>query len=339
MKINFNKAPSNSDEIGGLKVNYAPAKRPFAKWRFNLVLLLFLLPFISYLAYSIYNYVIISAPGFVLLKDLKIKTPSDGIIKMIKPVGSDIVKGEVIAVLQNKLLEAKYKNYSEKLEHNSKNLKETIQNNRELLKITKNTYDSKYAEYKRLKKLREQKLITEHVLSNAVVQLNGAMLAFTNAKESLENAKLSFKEILSDELEVKELKEQLDSLVIMSPVRGIVTDDIAKEGELVQKYDELLVMDLHSKPVMEIFLNPKYAKHVKVGKKVKVVFPDNTKIDAEVSSIHVRAVKTPFGFNTSFKKVPYSIVLELKLEKRFPMRFMINYLPIKVTFYHLKPLT
>jgi hypothetical protein len=107
MKVNFNKAPNSADEIGGLKVNYAPAKRPFAKWRFNLVFFIFMFPFISYIGYIAYSYVVVSEAGFVLLKDLKIKAPTDGVIEMIKPVGADVKKGDIVAILSNHSLEEK----------------------------------------------------------------------------------------------------------------------------------------------------------------------------------------------------------------------------------------
>jgi biotin carboxyl carrier protein len=332
MKVNFNKAPNSADEIGGLKVNYAPAKRPFAKWRFNLVFFIFMFPFISYIGYIAYSYVVVSEAGFVLLKDLKIKTPTDGVIEMIKPVGADVKKGDIVAVLSNHSLEEKYKSYSKKLEFNNKSIMETIENNRVMLKIAYDFYKSRDDEYKRLQRLRDKKLVTEHVLSNALVQLESSKLAYTNAKDSLENSKMALKDALSDKLKVEELREKLNSLVIKSPSDGIVTLNAAKGGELVQKYDDLLVIDMHTKPVMEVFLNPKHAKFAELGKKVKVVFPDNTKINAEVSKIQVRAVKTPIELTGIFKKAPYSIVLELKLEKKFPKKFMINYLPIKVTF-------
>jgi len=332
MKISFNKTPESPDEIGGLKVNYAPAKRPFSKWRFNLVLLVFLLPFILYILYMVYNYVVVSEAGFVLLKVMTIKTPTDGVVKMLKPVGADVQKGEVVAILKNDFLEDKYKNYSAKLEHNNKDLKETIKNNRDMLQIAKDSYDSKNAEYKRLKKLRDKNLITEHVISNAIVQLKGALLTYTNAKENLENTKLALKETLVDELQVKELKAKLKSLVIISPSTGTVTLNSAKEGELVQEYDELLVIDLHSKPAMEVFLNPKNSRYADIGREVRVIFPDKTVINAIVSNVQMRAVKTPIELNSVLKKAPYSIVLELKLEEKIPKRFMINYLPIKVTF-------
>ncbi len=332
MKINFNKLPEYSDEIGGLKVNYAPAKRPFAKWRFNAILLLFLLPFLSYIIYFIYHYIVISEPGFVLLKDLNVKSPSDGIVKMIKPIGADISVGEVIVVLENDELKEKYKSYSKKLEFNHKNIMETIKNNRDMLEIAHDFYTSRNEEYMRLQILRDEKLVTEHIISNALVKLESAKLAYTNAKSVLENSKMALKETLQDRLDVDELKQKLKSLTIISTVNGTVAIDIAKEGELVQKYDELFVIDLHSKPEMSVFLDPKYAKYAKIGKKVTVVFPNNIKIKATVSEIQIRAVKTPAAISSVFKKSSHSIVLSLKLEKEFPKRFMINYLPITVTF-------
>jgi len=332
MKINFNKTPESSNEIGGLKVNYAPARRPLAKWRFNLVLLLFLLPFLLYLINFIYNYVVITEPGFVLLKALKVKSPSDGIVKMIKPIGADISTGEVIVVLKNDELEEKYKSYSKKLEFNNKNIMETIKNNRDMLEIALDFYRFRKEEYKGLKKLRNRKLITEHIISNALVKLESAKLAYTNAKDSLENSKMALKETLNDRLDVDELKQKLKSLTIISPVNGTIAIDIAKEGELVKKYDELFVIDLHSKPEMSVFLEPKYAKYAKIGKKVTVIFPNNVKINATVAEVQIRAVKTPVSISSVFQKSSHSIVLSLKLEKEFPKRFMINYLPIKVTF-------
>lgn len=332
MNIKFNKVPTNDDEVRGLKVNYAPARRPFAKWRFRLVLALFLLPFISYLGYVIYHYIVIVEPGFVLLKELKIKTPSDGQIVTIKETGQTVKKGETLVILKNDFLEAKYKNYLKKLEFNQKNIMETINNNRTALKIAKNAYNYRNDDYKRIKKLKKRGSVTQLDVSNALIQLESARLAYTNAKESLENSKLALKDVLADKLELYEIEEKLKSLTIIAPENGTITSNIAKEGELVQEYDELLVIDLHANPTMEVFLNPKNAQYAEVGKKVSVMFPNKTKINATVSKIQMRAIKTPLVINHIFSKTPYSIVLELKLEKPLPKRFMINYLPIKVRF-------
>jgi biotin carboxyl carrier protein len=332
MNIQFNKPPSSDDEVRGLKVNYAPARRPFAKWRFRLVLFLFLFPFISYAAYIIYHYIVIIEPGFVLLKELKIKTPANGQIVMLKETGEVVKKGDTLAILKNDFLQARYKNYLKKLEFNQKNIMETINNNRIALKIAKNSYTYRNDDYKRIKKLKEKGSVTQLDVSNALIQLESAKLAYTNAKESLENSKLALKDVLNDKLELYEIKEKLKSLTIISPENGTITSNMAREGELVKHYDELLVIDLHSNPTMEVFLKPKNAQYAEVGKKVSVIFPGKQKINAVVSKIRMRAIKTPLALNNIFHKTPYSIVLELKLEQPLPKRFMINYLPIKVRF-------
>ncbi|MEN4054053.1 HlyD family efflux transporter periplasmic adaptor subunit [Sulfurimonas sp. NWX79] len=332
MNVQFNKPPSSDDEVRGLKVNYAPARRPFAKWRFRLVLLLFLFPFVTYVAYLIYHYIVIIEPGFVLLKELKIKTPADGQVVMLKETGEVVTKGDTLAILKNDFLEAKYNNYLKKLEFNQKNIMETINNNRTALRIAKNAYNYRNEDYKRIKKLKEKGNVTQLDVSNALIQLESARLAYTNAKESLENSKLALKDVLNDKLELYEIKEKLKSLTIIAPENGTITSNVAREGELVQQYDELLVIDLHANPTMEVFLNPKNAQYAEVGKKVNVIFPNKQKINATVSKIQMRAIKTPLSLNNIFHKTPYSIVLELKLEKPLPKRFMINYLPIKVRF-------
>jgi hypothetical protein len=113
MKIKFSNPPSSPNEVNGLKVDYAPPKRPISKWRFRVVLLLFLLPFLvfgGYLAYKVlYNLFFINAPGYLITRQVTIKAPYDGTIVYIKKQGDNVRKNEIIAKIKNPIIENQYR--------------------------------------------------------------------------------------------------------------------------------------------------------------------------------------------------------------------------------------
>ena len=332
MKINFNPPPSSPDEINGLKVNYAPTQRPFSKWRFKLVLILFISPFLAYILHEAYNFIIITEPGFILLKEIKVQTPVEGQIKYIETNSHQVKKGDVLAVLENKFLYEEYKIYLKKLKINEKDTNENIKNNRTALQMAKIFYNNQLEQYEKIKIMRKKGIAKELEVSNAMVQLEAAKLAYTNAKNTLENSKLALKDIYSDKVRMKELKTKLDALVIVSPANGTIGEVLGTKGEFLSKNDVLLNIEAHNSATFRVFLDPENAKYANLGQVVTVSFPTGIKMQGVISKINMKAVKTPSALKGPFARNNFSIVLEIKLEEEVPPSLMINFLPIKVRF-------
>ena len=332
MKIQFNAPPSHPDEVNGLKVDYAPTQRPFAKWRFQFVLVLFLLPFISYAIYTVYNYIVITESGFILLKTMKIKTPTEGVVSFIEEPGTEVKKGDLLCILTNKFLEAEYTNYKNKLKFNEKNIKETIANNRMSLEIARTFYNERRIQHNKIKDLRRRGTAKELEVANSLVQLQSAQLAYTNAKNTLESSKLALKDVYLDRMKIDELKIKLDALSIKSPNNGTIGSIDVQVGELLSQYEGLMSVNIENSTTVEVFLSPEHVKYAKIGQELTLIFPSDFTIPAKVSKINIRAVKTPTGLRGSFLRNYFSIALEVTPQEEIPAKYLINYLPIKARF-------
>ena len=333
MKIKFSRPPLSPNEVSGLKVNYEPPKRPISKWRFRAVLILFLLPFLVfgvYLIYKItYNLLFINAPGYLIINQITIKSPYDGKVVYIKKQGDKIYKNEIIAKIENTLIENQYK----ELLKNLKQIKSSdrSKNNTKLVEIAKKLYENRLKTYQKIVDLKQQGAATTDEVTNALSQLNSAEISYLQAKSSLESSK-NVSIPIADNMRLNELESILKTLTIRSPENATIALNLVKEGELVSKNEDLMVLQNNNNLIIEAFLGPNKIKHVFLGKKTKVIFPNGKSIQAEVIGLKLQTQKTPPILVSPFTKEDLSVVVELKRISVIPKNLMINYMPVKVIF-------
>ncbi|MGC9258099.1 HlyD family secretion protein [Desulfurella sp.] len=333
MKIKFNSPPSSPNEVSGLKVNYAPPKRPISKWRFRVVLILFLLPFLVfgvYLIYKItYNLLFINAPGYLIINQITIKAPYDGKVVYIKKQGDKIYKNEIIAKIENTLIENQYKELLKNLKQIQ--LTDSYKNNTKLVEIAKKMYENRLKTYQKIVDLKQQGAATTDEVTNALSQLNSAEISYLQAKSSLESSK-NISIPIADNMRLNELESILKTLTIRSPENATIALNLVKEGEVVSKNEDLMVLQNNNDLIIEAFLGPNKIKHVFLGKKTKVIFPNGKSIQAEVIGLKLQTQKTPPILVSPFTKEDLSVVVELKPISVIPKNLMINYMPVKVIF-------
>ncbi len=105
MKIQF-KQPPTAFETNGLAVQYAPSKRDLPSWRWRVLVILVLAPLLVFLARVIYRSIFVTMPGFVTIDHTVIKTPLAGRLVQSVHVGENVRAGDVIAQLQNQVLDS-----------------------------------------------------------------------------------------------------------------------------------------------------------------------------------------------------------------------------------------
>ncbi|AHF97738.1 hypothetical protein DESACE_01700 [Desulfurella acetivorans A63] len=331
MKIKFSRPPSSPNEVSGLKVNYEPPKRPISKWRFRAVLILFLLPFLVfgvYLIYKItYNLLFINAPGYLIFNQITIKAPYDGKVVYIRKPGDNVKKNEIILKIKNPLVENQYRELFKSLKQIKSSA--SIKVNPEVLKIYKEVYESRLKTYKEILNLQQKNAATSYEVANAQDALHSAEIAYLQAKQSLESNK---NVPVAEDMKLNELESILQSLTIKAPENATIALDLVKEGELVNKNEDLMVLQNNNNVIIEAFLEPNKVKHAFLGKKTKVVFPNGKSIKAEIIGLKLQTQKTPPILVSPFAKENLSVVVELRPINAIPKNLMINYMPIKVVF-------
>jgi len=338
MKIKFDKNPTSPNEINNLKVNYGPSKRPISKWRFRIVLLIFLSPFLLFALYvaknTIFSLIYVNAPGYVILSQTTIKAPYDGKVIYTKPQGSNVAKNEIIAILSNQLVENEYKELLKGINELKENSNPQVQGDKYLINTAKSLYEYRLKVYKEIYHLREIGAATQAEVANALSQLESASIAYKQYENNLKTKKNPNIPI-SDELELSKTKSILQSLTIRSPQNATVASVITKEGELVNKNDDIMVLQDNHSPKIIAFFRPKDGSYLIVGRKAKVVFPSGQFLYANITSIKMQTQRLPSDLTTPFKDEKLSLVVELEPINKIPNNLKVNYLPVKVI---LKPL-
>ncbi len=92
MKVKFDKPAAQPELDDGVKVEYAPAKRPFPVLRWYLILLIVASPIIYFIGTILTDKVSIRASGFVSLDLVQIRSPQEGRVTAFNIAVRDMVK-------------------------------------------------------------------------------------------------------------------------------------------------------------------------------------------------------------------------------------------------------
>lgn len=119
MKVVFkHEKQINPQAEGGLKVNYAGAKRAAFKLRWNLLLLLILSPIIIFFIYLFNEEVLINADGILTSEPITIYAREDGLIEKIYYLpGEKIPAGQDLFVMSSPIIDAEVTFLTEKLDY------------------------------------------------------------------------------------------------------------------------------------------------------------------------------------------------------------------------------
>ncbi|MGB9755766.1 MAG: HlyD family secretion protein, partial [Desulfurella sp.] len=265
----------------------------------------------------------------LIINQITIKAPYDGKVVYIKKQGDKIYKNEIIAKIENTLIENQYKELLKNLKQIQ--LTDSYKNNTKLVEIAKKMYENRLKTYQKIVDLKQQGAATTDEVTNALSQLNSAEISYLQAKSSLESSK-NISIPIADNMRLNELESILKTLTIRSPENATIALNLVKEGEVVSKNEDLMVLQNNNDLIIEAFLGPNKIKHVFLGKKTKVIFPNGKSIQAEVIGLKLQTQKTPPILVSPFTKEDLSVVVELKPISVIPKNLMINYMPVKVIF-------
>jgi hypothetical protein len=98
-----------AEEISGLKVPHAPAKRKPLRWRWYLILTVVSAPLIYFALSGAYQLAVISAPGNLMLKQYELRSASPSYVERIRvQVADEIAQGFELVDLADPGLEQKH---------------------------------------------------------------------------------------------------------------------------------------------------------------------------------------------------------------------------------------
>ncbi len=183
-------------------------------------------------------------------KKVPIYSKVDGIIaKIVKDEGSFVKKGEILALIDDKDIKNSYVQAKLSVRQAEINLKDA--------EIKK---DDEEANFKRSKRLYEEKIISEKDFSTAKLNYRSAELSYERAKQQLDIEKEKF----------KALELQLSYTKIRSPIDGWVTSRKIDQGMRVNPGTELYTVEDFDPLLARVYVPEKDIIKLKVGMDVDV---------------------------------------------------------------------
>ncbi len=183
-------------------------------------------------------------------KMVPIYSKVDGIIaKIVRDEGSFVKKGEILALIDDKDIRNSYEQAKLSVRQAEINLKDA--------EIKR---DDEEANFKRSKRLYQEKIISEKDFSTAKLNYRSAQLSYERAKQQLDIEKEKF----------KALELQLSYTKIRSPIVGWVTSRKIDQGMRVNPGTELYTVEDFDPLLARVYVPEKDIIKLKVGMDVDV---------------------------------------------------------------------
>lgn len=338
-----------AEEISGLKVPYAPAKRKPLRWRWYLILAVVSAPLVYFGLSGAYSLAVISAPANLMLKQYELRSASTGYVKRMEvQVGDEVAQGSALVELSDPGLEEKRMRLSAELAslrrssatgHNG-SLAEILQ---EQLRLTEEVLRDRERSLRTLRGLFEAGAATLAEVSEGKGRVIQARADLNRAQADLvseleRQAPKTDVQFLNAQDRVKTelglLEYQRGQLRHKSAYAGRVIDVYVSEGEFVAAGVPLLLIGAFEEPVIMAYLEPKYASSIHIGSTATVSFSGGADLKARVTRRPGLTKRLPAELVSTFGVRPMSVMLTLAPESRWPEGQLVHGLPLNVRFHY-----
>ena len=319
----------------GEKINYGPAKRPFAKLRFRIVLAIFLAPFVFYAFYISYSYIVAIEPGLIKINEQQIDSKIEGIVTEVIRENSMVRSGDVVVKIINKNLVDQYNYYSNSINRLENRISNLLSNQIEKIMIAKELYEYKDNIYRKILQLRAKYAATQYEVLDKLAKMKEAKDDWEYEKGVKNNTEILRlrEDIEFKKGELQKLDYQISQQNIKSPSNGTIIKEYVKVGQLINPHQKVATLQLNNKLKILTFLKPNNVKYAEIGQRVTIIFPnDILKIYGTVSDIKTETISIPNGLKSLFAKNSFAIILEIKPDTKIPKKFRINNLPLSIQF-------
>lgn len=338
MKIQF-KQPPTAFETNGLAVQYAPSKRDLPSWRWRVLVILVLAPLLVFLARVVYRSIFVTMPGFVTIDHTVIKTPLAGRLVQSVHVGENVRAGDVIAQLQNEVLDSQLDALTTALAAARQRATATRDTDAHAARVAALRASAlpllrlRQQQYDNVRYLVDMRAATQRELDEAQVQLlqtRRDIAASTAANAQPLAAESPETEILVER--ISEAKAKAAALRLIAPRDGVVTQVFAKPGEWLIESTEIADVRAHDSPRVEVYVEPSWANQAKVGHSATINFLDGYSHRAKVAEVKMTAQRLPPDRANPLVVRHHSIIAMLEPVTPLPTRYRINILPVNVEF-------
>lgn len=253
-----------------------------------------------------------SGNGRIETTQVDITSKLSGRLINVKVEEGDIVqKGELLAKLDTKELDAK-------LHEANANLEQAKQNKKYALAIVnqrESELDLANKNYERSSILFKKKSIPLVELQKDETILNTAKAALTAAKSQVVSAGATIK---AAQARIETIKVNIEESNLYSPVKGRVLYKLVQNGEMVTTGSKVLVVLDLMNTYMSIFLPTSQAGKVSIGSDARIVLDavPNAAIPAKVTFVSPLAQFTPKEIETKTEREKLMFRVKVKIDPR-----------------------
>lgn len=263
---------------------------------------------------------IASGNGRVEATQVDIATKNNGqIVEILSREGDFVEKGQVIARMDTKSLQARHRQAKAALQqaHHAKTYTQAlVQQRKSEAAVAKKDFERSQATYKSNKFAIAPKQL-DH--DRAAMKTAQALLDIARAQVLESEEKINFALAKTDEIETF-----IEDSIITTPIRGRVLYRLAEPGEILPSGGKILtVLDL-SDVYMTIFLPTAQAGRVRIGAKARLLFdalPDIA-VPAKVSFVAPNAQFTPKAVETRAEREKLMFRIKVKIDPDLLMEHM-----------------
>lgn len=338
MKVRFNAPPTVANELNGLSVQYAAAKRQLPRLRWYLLLLLVTAPLLYLATRIIVGFLWDSSPGFVSMSQTVVRTGMNGRIDVLVREGDAVSAGAILAKIRpvvaaepttvtfatsNAISQLDVEAAMHKISRADASLRlATEQHTRMLQRLA--TVDQLIAEG----------AATAAERAQAEAQVTATKSDMLRAHADVDEAGTALRRVKLGKLSLPGSKVPQSEIVgeVMAPMAGKVVRTYAISRDWVVAGADVMLIQRQDEPEIRVFISPSDERNAHVGAQAELRFMDGGKMNATVAKVEAEAARMPPERVGPLAARMQSIVAILKPEQPLPAKYRISDLPLDVRF-------
>jgi|SRR6056297_179174 len=231
------------------------------------------------------------------------------IMKIMKKEGDKVKKGELLMIIEHKILDLKLDN-----------ARNSLESARENFISSKKNYKTMKKTYSRISNLFKQKSVSQSKMDETESK-------FVQVRSAYKIAKSNYKKVIN---EIKIIKEQIKNCYIRSPIDGLIVEKINEKGGFVNPGSLVYTVSDIKNMEVYIYIPEKDLGYLKVGQEVKIfsdTYPEKG-FNGKIYYISEEAEFTPKNVQTKEDRV--KLVFKIKIKVKNENRILKSGMPCDV---------
>lgn len=329
MKVKFSsRKERDPTRDQGMKVLYAPGKRAAFRIRWYLILLLVASPFLWFVGKLVLELALTEAPARLHLPSTDVRSMLTGQVgELHVQPGTQVTSGDLLASLSSTSLAAQ----QQELDALLTRAPVVVANDSQRSSLQRRV-DRARNRVRELEKLLASGAATRGELSAARDQLDIRLSELAAFTQNLQPSVAQQQDRDRDRLQLEQIRRQMGLLSVSAPGSGTIIDIAVVEGETVGAGSRLMSIRLQQEPTIEIYLQPELAELARTGQRLTLHFPDNTRMEAQITGGPQESRRLPPDLRTPFSDHQVGLVVTARTESPLPPRWHLDNVPLTARF-------